>query len=136
MSLKLPTVADYMDPDHHAFKVDEPILEAVNTLIQDGITGAPVIDNSGKLVGMLTESQCLRLLTKGTSDGLPPTGCVGDFMATDILTVPTKMDVYYLAGQFLRTGKRRGAVVDSNGKLAGVVTQKDLLRVIQERLQT
>ena len=136
MSLKLPTVADYMDPDHHAFKVDEPILEAVNTLIQDGITGAPVVDNSGKLVGMLTESQCLRLLTKGTSDGLPPTGCVGDFMNTDILTVPTKMDVYYLAGQFLRTGKRRGAVVDSNGKLAGVVTRKDLLRVIQERLQT
>ncbi len=135
MSQKLPTVLEYMDPDHHAFRVDHPILDAVQHLIDDHITGAPVVDKKGRLVGMLTESECLRLLTKGTSDGLPPTGNVGDFMETEIITVPSKMDVYYLAGQFLRTDHRRAAVVDKRGKLIGVVTRKDLLRVIQKRLK-
>lgn len=134
MVSSFPTVRQYMDVRHHAFHVDEPIVRAIDKLIDDGLTGAPVVDDQDVVVGMLTESECLALLSKGTLDSLPPTGTVKDFMNTDITPVPPQMDVYYLAGQFIRTGKRRFAVVD-NGLLIGVITRKDLLRVLQKGLK-
>ena len=52
-------------------------------------------------------------------------------MTTDVITVPSTVDVYYVAGLFNENKFRRIPVVD-NGKLVGAITRFDLLRVIQE----
>ncbi len=131
---QLPTVAMFMETETHALRETDDVLDGIRKLIRLGITGAPVLDAKGvKVVGMLTELECLKLLTTGTPTGEPPRGTVGEFMKTSITLVKPSMDIYYVAGLFLGTGYRRFAVVDDD-RLIGVITRKDLLRAVEAQL--
>ena len=128
---KLPKISECMDQVVPTLKPDTPIMKAASFLLRHRVTGAPVVDYKGKLLGIITESDLLRLVTEGV-DAKPPTKAkVSDFMTTDVITVPSTVDVYYVAGLFNENKFRRLPVVD-NGKIVGAITRFDLLRVIQE----
>ena len=76
------------------------------------VTGALVADSKGKLVGILTESDCLKLLTLGGPDHEAPKGKVKDFMTSKVESIPPTMDIYYVAGLFLNKNFRRLPVVE------------------------
>ena len=130
----IPTVRMYMDTDTHALSADDDILFALYRLIDEGVTDAPVIDDQGRVVGMLSEYECLRLLAEG-SGGDRPRGQVRDFMVTTFTAVPATMDVYYAAGTFLNEPMRRRFVVMDGQRLVGVVTRKDILRAVRAGLK-
>lgn len=130
----IPTVRMYMDADTHALSADDDILFALYRLLDEGVTGAPVIDDKGRVVGMLSEYECLRLLAEG-SGGDRPRGQVRDFMVTTFTAVPPSMDVYYVAGMFLNEPTRRRFVVTDGQRLVGVVTRKDILRAVRAGLK-
>jgi CBS domain-containing protein len=111
----------------------DDILVAVRRLIDQGVTGAPVVDDHGRVVGKLSEYDCLRLLAEGRA-GEMPRGRVRDFMSTTFTTVPPTMDVYYVAGMFLRDPEHRRFMVMEGDRLVGVVTRKDILRAVQAGL--
>jgi CBS domain-containing protein len=129
---KLPVVRDHMDRRTATLRPDSGILDAVGFLLEKHITGAPVVDKAGRLVGMLTEKDCLRLIAAGVEGDLPR-GKVEDFMTRDPETIPPDMDVYFAAGLFLRRSFRRFPVVE-DGKLVGTITRFDILRVIRTNL--
>lgn len=131
---ELPTVENYMDRMTHALSADDDILVAVRHLIEEGVTDAPVLDGEGRLVGMLSEFDCLRLLAEGRN-GKQPRGPVRDFMSRKVTQVPPAMDVYYVAGMFLSEPTQRRFVVVDDGELIGVVTRKDVLRAVQAGLE-
>jgi CBS domain-containing protein len=122
-----------MDTVVHCLAPEQSILDAVDFLLKHRITGAPVVDASGRLVGMLSERDCLKLLAKGI-DGQVPHGSVADFMTSEITAIPPDMDIYYAAGLFLGSTVRRFPVVEE-GKLVGAITRFDILRVIQANLR-
>lgn len=127
----LPTVRTYMDSDTHALQPTEDIHEALTRLIDAGVTGAPVVDPQGEIVGMLSEYECLRLLTTVEN---PQASTVGDFMEREFQRVSPDMDVYYAAGLFLADpAHRRFPVVEGN-RLVGVITRKDILRAVQRAM--
>ncbi len=128
----LPKVRDHMDRHVPTLSPDTDILDAVRFLLKHKVTGAPVVDPSGRLVGIVTEKDCLKLVAVGI-DGNLPRGPVANFMTPDPITIPSDMDIYYAAGQFLKVNFRRFPVVD-DGKLVGALTRFDLLRVIQANL--
>ena len=128
-----PTVRMYMDRETHALSPTDDILTAVGRLIDEGVTGAPVVDDDGHRVGKLSEYDCLRLLAEG-SGGDRANGLVRDFMGTEVTAVPSTMDVYYAAGMFLRDPARRRFMVVDGGRLVGVVTRKDILRAVRKGL--
>lgn len=130
---RLPTVREHMDTVVHALRPETPILDAVDFLLEHHVTGAPVLDENGTLLGMLSEKDCLKLLAKGV-DGEAPEGTVADFMTTDLVTIPPDMNVYFAAGLFLSLTVRRLPVVE-DGKLVGAITRFDILRVIQANLR-
>lgn len=132
-SQTIPTVRQYMDRDTHTLSGDDDILVAVGRLIDEGVTDAPVVDEGGRVVGMLSEYDCLRLLAAG-SGGERASGKVRDFMSTAYTAVPSTMDVYYVAGMFLRDPAHRRFVVVDDGQLVGVVTRKDILRAVRSGL--
>ena len=127
--LEKPTVAEYMATHLHTLPPDADIRDAVDFLITHEISGAPVIDPDGALIGVISEKDCLRLLAKG-DDHQRASGTVADFMTREPATFPSTMDVYFAAGVFLTRPYRRFPVVD-DGKLVGLVSRRDILRAIQ-----
>lgn len=130
---KLPLVRDHMDTEVYTVKPDDEILAAVGTLLRHHVTGAPVVDDDGNLVGMLTEKDCLHLVATGAGANIPR-GPVANFMTKTVTSIPPDMDVYYAAGLFLRNEFRRLPVVDGT-KLVGAITRFDILRVIYANLR-
>jgi CBS domain-containing protein len=130
----IPTVRMYMDTETHALSADDDILFALYRLIDEGVTSAPVVDGEGRVVGMLSEYECLRLLAEG-SGGEKARGQVRDYMITTVTSVPPTMDVYYVAGMFLSEPLRRRFVVMEGQRLVGVVTRKDILRAVRAGLK-
>jgi len=129
---RLPVVRDHMDRHVATLRPELDILDAVGVLLEKRVTGAPVVDRAGRLVGILTEKDCLRLVAAGVQ-GNVPRGSVANFMTTNPETIPPDMDVYYAAGLFLTRDFRRFPVVE-DGKLIGAITRFDILRAIQANL--
>jgi CBS domain-containing protein len=131
---KLPVVRDHMDRHVVTLNPDTAILDAVGVLLEKRVTGAPVVDKGGRVVGILTEKDCLRLVAAGVAGDLPR-GTVASIMTPDPETIPPDMDVYFAAGLFLTRPFRRFPVVE-HGRLIGAITRFDILRVIRANLSS
>jgi CBS domain-containing protein len=128
----LPVVRGCMDTRVPTVSPETDILDAVRFLLRNRVTGAPVVDASGHLVGILTEKDCLRLLTTGVESGAPR-GQVSEFMTTEVTTISPDTDLYFVAGLFRNSTFRRLPVVEDD-RLVGAITRLDLLRAIQAYL--
>lgn len=118
-----------MDRQTHAVEASCDLYDAVSTLIERSITGVIVVDADHRPVGRFGEAECLALLSEG-SGAQVARGTVGEFMA-EVVTVRPHWDIYYVAGMFnARQNLRRFAVVDDDGKLVGVCTRKDILKLV------
>lgn len=126
---RLPTVREFMDRYVDTISPESDIMEAVDFLLEKRVTGALVANAKGELVGMLTEFDCLRLLTHQES----LQGKVKDFMVADVQTIPPTMDIYYCAGLFMKVPYRRFPVVEK-GRLVGAITRFDLLRAVRRNV--
>lgn len=129
----LPTVREFMDKYVDTLSPEIDIWNAVDFLLEKRVTGALVADGKRKLVGILTESDCLKLLTLGGPDHDTPKGKVKDFMTSAVESIPPTMDIYYVAGLFLTKNFRRLPVVE-DGRIVGAITQFDILRAVQRGL--
>ena len=127
---RLPKISEFMDQVVPTLGPDMQIMKAVDYLLRHRVTGAPVVDSSGRLLGIITETDLLKLLTQGIPGQSPTDATVADYMSTDVVTVPQTADIYYVAGIFLNNNFRRIPVVE-DGKVVGAITRYDLLRVVQ-----
>ena len=130
---RLPTVRECMDTSVPTLSPETDIFKGVTFLLQKRVTGAPVTGPNGELLGMLTEFDCLKILTHGNANHEPPKGQVKDFMTSVVQTVPPDMDIYYVAGLFMKVHFRRFPVVE-DGRLVGAITRFDILRAVQHGL--
>lgn len=106
------------------------LLALVDLLLIQGISGAPVVDQDGKLVGMISEQDCLRKILIGTYQG-DVGGRVEDAMTSPVETVKMGSSIVEVAEQMLATNRRRLPVVDAEGRLRGQISRRDLLRAIR-----
>jgi predicted transcriptional regulator len=127
-------VRDYMDTIVHTLSADEEIFSAVDFLLGKHVTGAPVLDDERRVIGFLSEKDCLKLLAMGV-DNERPAGTVGDFMSVEVRCIPITMNIYFAAGMFLNDHVRRFPVVDDEKRLVGAITRFDILRAIQGELK-
>jgi CBS domain-containing protein len=98
--------------------------------LQHRIAGAPVIDDHGNLVGMLSEFDCMKVvLTSGYHS--EPGGPVSELMVTDVKTVDAGMSIVDMAELFLESGIRRYPVLKDN-RLVGQISRRDVLRALGE----
>jgi CBS domain-containing protein len=79
--LRSVKVRDYMTPNPVTFAPDMEILHAIHLLVDRKISGGPVIDARGNLVGMLTEQDCLQVALNACYHG-ELGGRVDEFMAS------------------------------------------------------
>ena len=85
MSPKSALVRDYMAGRLVKFKPDMEVLDAIHELVEHRIAGAPVVNDQGELIGMLSETDCLKVALNAGYYG-DWGGPVADFMTHDVET--------------------------------------------------
>jgi CBS domain-containing protein len=130
MMIKAAVASNYMSGKLVTLSPDTDVLDAIHELLQHRIAGAPVVDDHGNLVGMLSEFDCMQVVLTAGYHG-EPGGPVGDLMATDVKTVDAGMSIVDLAELFIETRYRRFPVLKDN-RLVGQISRRDVLRALDE----
>lgn len=126
----LSLVSDHMARDLLTLSPDQEVNNAVHMLLKRGVSGAPVVDAQGALVGILTEKDCLRAALEASyyRDWGKP---VSAYMARDVATIEADTDILAACQMFLDGPYRRYPVVNG-GRLVGLVSRTDVLRALGE----
>ncbi len=119
-------VKDYMSASLVTFTPDMDVMNAINVLVKNRISGAPVIDERGNLIGLLSEKDCMKVaIQAGYYEQLG--GRVDDYMTKKVITVEADSSVLEVAKLFMEKGPRRYPVVEDN-RLVGQISRRDVLR--------
>ncbi len=119
---------DIMTRQVICIRKDTPVFEAIKLMVQNNITGIPVVEDDMTLVGMLSEQDVLRLFHTYEDER---DRTVNDFMTQPVVHFEEDeplLDVCYC----LRDNSIRRVPVTSNGKVAGVISRSDILKCILE----
>ena len=124
-----PRVRDYMSASLVSFAPETSIHEAIDILLDKRLSGAPVLDATGALVGILTKRDCISIAFSASyHQGWG--GPVSEYMSPEVETVDADDDIVAVAGRFLERGFRRYPVID-NGRVVGVISRHDALRALR-----
>lgn len=121
-------VRHYMSRRIAKLKPDMEILTAVHALLEFGVSGAPVVDNSGSVVGVLTERDCMKVVLDA-SYYQEPGGLVEEFMTKHPEVLAPDLSIVDAARLFYENRYLRYPVVDS-GRLVGVLSRSDVMRAM------
>jgi len=130
---------DIMTTPVTTVRADTPIKEAAAVLAENGFTALPVVDDDDRLIGIVTEADLVRdrvprdprALCHPVHDRLVTTTTtkVGEVMTTAVVAMGPGTDVAVLAKALLDAGHRSMPIVDGS-RVAGIVTRRDIVRVI------
>jgi len=105
---------------------ETPVIKAIDILLENRISGLPVVEEDNKLVGVVTEKDLLQLLL---TEGLNEEDTVGKFMSKKVLQFEEDDEVVPICEFFIKHNVRRVPIVKA-GKLVGVISRRDILRLI------
>lgn len=126
---KIPTAQEMMRHKPFTLRPDDEIETAVRRLLKKGHSGAPVVDSEGRLRGVFSEHDCIRVMTDSLSEGWPA-GHVEQQMSTDVETVDVSEDAFAISTRFTQGRHRRVLVID-DGRLVGLISRRDLMKALQ-----
>tara|TARA_B110001450_G_scaffold9713_1_gene9635 strand:- start:142 stop:615 length:474 start_codon:yes stop_codon:yes gene_type:complete len=130
------TAFDYMTSKVITFKADQGIIEVIETITKRKISGAPVINDNGEIIGIITEKDCLRLIYDEKYHNLPPNkGNVINYMSKKVVTVDYKTRIDELANMFMNSNFRRYPVL-KDGKMVGIISRRDVLKACRKIKKT
>ena len=124
------TVADYMTKRAVTLTLtkDTNVIDAIKKLLDHKITGAPVIDSKGRLIGMFSEKDGVRLFLESVyNQGM--SGKVGEYMTTETISVEATSSIVDLAEKFEKSSIRSFPVFQ-DGEFVGVISRVDVLRAL------
>ena len=125
--MNVPTVETLMTHKVVTLKPEQDIYEAMKLLLEHKISGAPVVDEHCKLLGILSEKDCLKVISKSafTNERRPP-GLVADYMSKEVVTCNVHDDLFIICDRFFEHSFRRLPVVEE-GVLIGLISRRDVL---------
>ena len=123
-------VSDYMTKKLITFKAEDSLDHVIHLLIQNKISGGPVVNEQNELIGMISETDCIKHISESKYYNMPTdrNNTVGKYMVTDVDTIDPDMNIFDAAFKFLTSRRRRFPVIDSKKKLIGQLSQKDVLK--------
>ncbi|NCF19094.1 MAG: CBS domain-containing protein [Haliea sp.] len=112
-------------------RAGDNMLDAMQVIIDNKISGVCVVDDEQNLVGILSELDCLRAVLSAIYNN-SSIGHVREYMASDNLVVAhPNEDIVDVAQDMLLKNKRRRPVVE-DGKLIGQITCRQLLNAVKK----
>ena len=145
LSLCADTASDLMVPNPISLRADASVAEAMLLFTEKGITAAPVIDDSGRPIGVISRSDLLIHQCEDQKQGggayfhaasfesvdapkpnTPMT--VADLMTPAVFAVSEDTPVHRVVSDMLGLRVHRLFVVDEDGTLVGIITTMDVLK--------
>jgi CBS domain-containing protein len=120
-------VKDIMTKDVISVKRKTPIYEAVEVLLENDITGMPVIEDDMTLSGVITEKDCIRLFYAGEDE---KNKTVEYFMTRPAVYYEDDDSLQNICDFMMSHYFRRVPVISKEGKVVGIVSRPDVLRNI------
>ena len=126
-SNKTLLVADIMTRDVVVFTKDQSIHEVMRKFIKYRISGGPVVDQAGKLIGVISEADCMKEISDSRYFNMPILDkTVAHFMTSNVDTIEASKTIFEAASRFFKTSRRRFPVLDKN-QLVGQISRKDIV---------
>ena len=131
-------VAEIMTTPVTAVRPDMPLKDVAETLVARDVSAAPVLDDDGTLLGMVSESDIMHIelhedprrharVVVEQAGSVPSR--VDEVMTRDVVAVPVDADVADVAATMIERRIRSMPVVEGS-RVAGIVSRRDVLRVL------
>jgi len=122
------TAGAIMTTDLITVRPDASIESAIEILLSESISGLPVTDDDGRLVGVITEFALLAV----TYDKRVKNHTVSQHMTREVITVDISDPISRIADLCIVHRVRRVPVMH-DGRMIGVITRRDVLRALVEQ---
>lgn len=120
-------VSDYMTKKLITFTPDQSILHVMELFAKHNISGGPVLNEDGFLVGIISEADCMKQISESRYFNMPILDkSVERFMTKDVETIPHDISIFDAAGIFDKHHRRRLPVM-RDGILVGQISRKDIV---------
>jgi CBS domain-containing membrane protein len=146
------TAGEIMTREVAAVRPDTPLVEVAALMGRRGVSGVPVLDETSKVVGVISEKDFLtnmgvkepKNFMTLVAGCLRTKGCVAlpikkalarDIMSAPAVSVGPETPVRDIAAVFTERGINRVTVIDSAGRLLGLVSRGDIVRATTGRSQ-
>ncbi len=129
---KLLSARDIMTSPGIVLRPEMHLFRAIPIMVKNNITGCPVTDSHAKLLGILSELDCMKVLASDAfySDDYTSDILVSHYMTADVLTIAPDMGIFRIANLFFEHTLRRIPVIEE-GRLIGQITRREVLKGVQ-----
>ena len=121
------TAREIMRENVVTINLESSLEEAIELLLLQQISGLPVTDNEGHLVGIVTEFALLAIVYDNKIRQEP----VSEHMTTEVLTIEADDPISKIVDMCIVHRVRRVPVME-NGRLVGLIARRDVLKVLFE----
>ncbi|MEF3275485.1 MAG: DUF190 domain-containing protein [Chloroflexus sp.] len=136
MAARPERASDVMTPNPTTVKATASLTQAALLMTEYDHKRLPVVDDQGRLVGMLSRSDVLQTVANNfavSTETLPntsarPATTVGEAMVRDVPTVSPDTPLIETLDRILSTPRRRAVVIDSDRRVVGIISDGDILR--------
>lgn len=134
LTLRAETVAELMTTNPISLRDNAPVADAVALLNRKGFHAAPVIDETGRPVGVLSYTDILAHERRQDEDPSPTSEniCARDLMTPAVFSLPADAPARRVVSDMVALSVHQLFVVDKAGVLVGVVSALDVLRRLSE----
>ena len=124
-------IRHHMNPVSLILKGDQQIAEAISLFNKHNLFGAPVVDDIGNLIGILSGTDCIRCSMESNFDQ-NWRGLVKDYMTKNVSSVEANYSCLFVAKMFLDEPYRRYPVLEDN-RVIGQIERHDILRALASK---
>lgn len=138
------TAGEVMTSPVHTIEAGMDLIETATLLAEKGISGAPVVDHDGKIVGVVSEKDFLTKMGAERTGSfmqviahcLKNSGCVAtpmlnqtvrDIMTKPAITAAKSITIAEISALFMEKAINRLPIVGNDQKPIGIVTRSDLV---------
>lgn len=133
MSIESIKVRSCMDESILPLSPDTPLIVATSALCRNKLTGLPVVDAHMKVIGFLSEQDCIGKVLNESFYGYSD-ATVKDVMKSELVTIDPETSIIDLA-QDMKSNRPRVYPVVENGKLLGVISRTDVLMALKRHIK-
>ena len=122
-------VVDLMTTEVIAVSRDTGLREAARLMFRNRVSGLPVTERDGTLIGIITEADFLRLEVERQEGARDQVATVGEVMSIGVVTIRPEMEIYEAAKIMAVQEVKRLPVVDDDNRLLAVISRADIVSI-------